>query len=82
MILRHGEDLRTTVHVAEYPLDEFELRVVTLPTAMTLLEWCSWEGIDEALVGGFYIRQPQVETDPLLSGMPLGELRTSGTPNE
>ena len=82
MILSHGDDLRTTVHVAEYPTEDFELRVVTLPTAMTLLEWCNWEGFDEALVGGFYIRQPQVRTDPLLSGMPLGELRASGLESE
>ncbi|MGK2932372.1 MAG: phosphodiester glycosidase family protein, partial [Solirubrobacterales bacterium] len=77
-MLSHGDGLRTTIQVAEYPLKDFELRVATLPTAMTLLEWCEWQGAGEALVGGFYIRQPQVETDPLLSGMPLGELRASG----
>jgi hypothetical protein len=78
MILSHGDGLRTTIHVSEYPLDEFDLQVASLPPAMTLLEWCSGEGQEEALVGGFYVREPQVPTDPLLSGKPLGEIRSGG----
>ncbi len=78
MILSHGDGLRTTLQVAEYAVADFKLKVAVLPAAMTLLQWCEQEGVDEALVGGFYIREPQVATDPLLSGMPLGELRSGG----
>ncbi|MBK5231363.1 MAG: phosphodiester glycosidase family protein [Thermoleophilia bacterium] len=78
MILSHGDGLQTTVQVSEYPIEDFELRVASLPAAMSLLQWCGQERIEEALVGGFYIREPQAPTDPLLSGMPLGELRSVG----
>ena len=69
---------RTTVHVAEYPLADVHLHVERLPDQMPLERWCGLRGIDEALVGGFYVRQPQLRTDPQLTGMPLGELRTQG----
>jgi len=82
MIVNLGDGLRTTVHVAEYAIAEFELRVVRLPPATTLLDWCAREGVAEALVGGFYLREPQRPADPLLSGMPLGQLRAEGRPCE
>jgi hypothetical protein len=49
---------------------------------MSLEEWCRGQDIPEALVGGFYVRQPQAPTDPLLTGMPLGQLRTGGEARE
>lgn len=82
MILTHGDGLRTTLGVAEYPLDEFEVRVIVLPVDMTLLEWCHRERVAEALVGGFYVREPQVAADPLHAGMPLGAVRAEGRTRE
>lgn len=82
MIVNLGDGLRTTVHVAEYAISEFELRVVRLPSATTLAEWCARESVEEALVGGFYLREPQRPADPLHSGMPLGHLRTGGRPRD
>ncbi|HEY6780698.1 MAG TPA: phosphodiester glycosidase family protein, partial [Thermoleophilaceae bacterium] len=73
-----GDGAETTVHVASYPLATTRLRVERLPGPMTLEQWCAAEGVQEALVGGFYIRQPQTPADPLLSGMPLGQLRARG----
>jgi hypothetical protein len=68
----------TTLHVAEYPLAETALRVELLPGPMTLQAWCRVHGIKEALVGGFYVRDPLERADPLQHGMPLGELRSGG----
>jgi hypothetical protein len=59
----------TTVHVATYALDRTELRVVRLPRPTPLAAWCAHAGVDEALVGGFFVRA---------HGTPLGELRTRG----
>lgn len=75
-----GDGAHTTVYVAEYRLAEVDLRVERVPD-MPLERYCGLCGIDEALVGGFYVREPQGPTDPLHSGMPLGELRTGGTPS-
>lgn len=82
MLLRLGDGRRTTVHVAEYPTREFELRVVRLPAATGLLAWCRANDVEEALVGGFYVREPQRPADPGQGGMPLGLLRISGEASE
>jgi hypothetical protein len=67
--LRLGDGERTTLYVARYDLDRFELRVRRLPRPAPLEDYCRANGFDEALVGGFYER-------PDLT--PLGELRTGG----
>jgi hypothetical protein len=59
----------TTVHVAEHDLTRTAVRVVLLPRPRPLLEWCAATGVEEALVGGFYMRG---------TGEALGELRTAG----
>lgn len=59
----------TTLHVARHPLARTELRVVRLRRPEPLVSWCARNGVDEALVGGFYTRP---------RGVPLGELRTRG----
>ncbi|MEA2256604.1 MAG: hypothetical protein QOG35_2649 [Solirubrobacteraceae bacterium] len=59
----------TTLHVARHDLRRTVARVVRLPVPMPLERWCRDEGIDEAIVGGFFVRP---------GGAPLGELRTSG----
>src|SRR4051795_2633405 len=59
----------TTLHVARYPLPATAVRVVRLAHPEPLAAWCQHHGIEEALVGGFFVRP---------HGAPLGELRTRG----
>ncbi len=60
---------RTTVHVARHRLQDVDVRVVRLRRPQPLAAWCARNGVEEALVGGFYARP---------HGTPLGELRTRG----
>lgn len=62
----------TTLHVAAYALDRTQVRVVRLRRPMPLEAWCAHEGVDEALVGGFFVRGGADDF------VPLGELRTRG----
>jgi hypothetical protein len=59
----------TTVYVTVHAERATELRVAVLPRPQRLEPWCAARGVQEALVGGFFIRP---------GGMPLGELRTHG----
>ena len=59
----------TTVYVATHPEPATELRVVVLRPPQRLEAWCAARGVEEALVGGFFVRPGAV---------PLGELRTRG----
>jgi hypothetical protein len=61
---------QTTVHLATYRLDRTEVRVRRLRRSQPLQAWCKREGVDEALVGGFFDRAD--------GDRPLGELRTRG----
>jgi hypothetical protein len=63
------DGLRTTVHVARYPLAHTALRVALLRRPTPLAAWCAARGVPEALVGGFFTR-PDTR--------PLGEVRTRG----
>jgi hypothetical protein len=69
---------RTTVHVASYSLSTTALRVQRLPGLAKLEMWCAEQGVEEALVGGFYVRSAGVSPGPPLAGLPLGELRLDG----
>jgi hypothetical protein len=69
MRLRLADGAQTTVHVARYDAQRTAVRMVRLPRPEPLASWCRREGVDEALVGGFYARP---------GGTPLGELRTRG----
>ena len=60
---------RTTIHVAAYDTERTELRVALLRGQARLEPWCAARGVDEALVGGFFVRP---------DGVPLGEVRTRG----
>jgi len=63
---------RTTIHVACHDTDRTEIRVAVL--ARERLEpWCARHSVDEALVGGFFVRP---------DGTPLGEVRTHGVVRE
>jgi hypothetical protein len=60
----------TTVHVATHRLDRTDVRVVRLRRPQPLVAWCEREGVQEALVGGFFDRGN--------GDRPLGELRIRG----
>ena len=59
----------TTVYATSHPERSTELRVAILRKPQQLAPWCASRGVQEALVGGFFVRP---------GGMPLGELRTHG----
>lgn len=68
----------TTVHVARYPSQKTALRVVRLPALSQLERWCRANAVDDALVGGFYLRNSAVGDLAAHGGSPLGELRIDG----
>src|SRR5215204_1721695 len=59
----------TTLHVASYDLEAFDVRVAALDTPAPLLRWCEEQGVRHAVVGGFFVRR---------DGTALGELRVDG----
>ncbi len=59
----------TAVYVTAYPERSTELRVALLRKPQRLAPWCAARGVEDALVGGFFVRP---------AGTPLGELRTHG----
>lgn len=76
--LRLDGGAATTAHVASYPVATTLLRVQRLPALARLEAWCVENAASEALVGGFYVRRASVRPGPLLTGLPLGELRLDG----
>jgi hypothetical protein len=67
--LRLADGAATSLHVARYDARRTAVRLVRLPRPEPLEAWCRREGVDEAMVGGFFVRP---------DGLPLGELRTRG----
>ena len=67
--LELADGARTTVHVAAHDAARTELRVAVLRGQARLEPWCAARGVEEALVGGFFVRP---------DGTPLGEVRTRG----
>ena len=57
------------MHVAVHDLTRTQLRVVVLDPVERLATWCRDAGVEEALVGGFFVRRGAV---------PLGEVRSGG----
>jgi hypothetical protein len=68
----------TAAYVATYPLAATRVRVVRLPALSVLSTWCHQTGVQEALVGGFYVRHIGVPPEPPHAGSPLGELWLDG----
>jgi hypothetical protein len=66
-----GDGAGTTVHIASYPRSGFRARLVRITPVGTLKQWSSANGVEDAIVGGFFIRA---------EGIPLGELRLDGIP--
>src|SRR4051812_22163797 len=67
--LELADGSRTTVHVASHDAERTEIRVAVLRGQARLEPWCAARGVEEALVGGFFVRP---------DGTALGEVRTRG----
>jgi hypothetical protein len=67
--LRLADGAWTTLHVATYRRASTAVRITRFATPTPLEAWCNGNGIDEAIVGGFFVRA---------NGVPLGEVRTGG----
>jgi hypothetical protein len=50
-----GSGAETTVHVAVYPRAAVTATVVALPAPEPLPSWCARSGVEDALVGGFFV---------------------------
>src|SRR4051794_18530989 len=66
---RLPDGAETTVYVVRHPLAGLRPRVHLFRQARRLDHWCSREQVREAIVGGFYLRDPF---------RPLGEVRIGG----
>ena len=65
--LRDAEE--TTVYLVRHPLSTTAVRVVHFPTPRRLDHWCAAHDHPEAIVAGFFLRDPY---------RPLGEVRVNG----
>jgi len=63
----------TTVYAVRYPSRSTRVRVLYFPRTEHLDVWCQQNGVEEAVVGGFFLRDPY---------RPLGELWIDGHPAE
>jgi exopolysaccharide biosynthesis protein len=61
----------TTLYAVRHPARDTRVRVVYFPRPQHLDEWCAANEIGEAVVGGFFLRDPY---------RPLGELWIDGKP--
>jgi phosphodiester glycosidase len=60
----------TTVHVAMHPAHSTTVRLELMGRPVPLASWCEQSGVENAIVGGFFVRQGD--------GTPLGELWRRG----
>jgi Phosphodiester glycosidase len=67
--LRSGEE--TTVYLVRHPLADTRVRVMCFAQPSRLDVWCATHHRPEAIVGGFFLRDPS---------RPLGEVRVGGEP--
>jgi hypothetical protein len=68
---RDGDE--TTVYLVRHPLATTHVSVLHFPEPRRLDHWCATTGHPEAIVAGFFVRDPY---------RPLGEVRLRGTPVE
>ena len=61
----------TTLYAVRHPRPSTRARVVHFPRTERLDVWCTANGVDEAIIGGFFLRDPY---------RPLGELWIDGSP--
>ena len=62
---------QTTLYAVRYPLGRTRVRVLHFPRPQRLDVWCRRRGVGEAIVGGFFVRDPY---------RALGELWIAGRP--
>jgi Phosphodiester glycosidase len=67
--VRLSDGLETTVYLVRHPLARTSVRVVWFPEPQRLDHWCVQHGHPEAIVAGFFLRDPY---------RPLGEVRIDG----
>ena len=67
--IRTGDAAETTVYLVRHPLATTAIRVVHFPEPQRLDHWCAAHDHPEAIVGGFFLRDPY---------RPLGEARIGG----
>ena len=67
--VRLGDGWETTVYLVRHPLARTSVRVVWFPEPRRLDHWCAEHGQPEAIVAGFFVRDPY---------RPLGEVRIDG----
>ena len=68
---RLADGLQTTIYAVRHPATATRVRVVHFPRARRLDVWCARHGVGEAIVGGFFVRDPY---------RALGELWVAGRP--
>jgi hypothetical protein len=68
---RTGDGGETTVYLVRHPLASTRVRVACFAGPERLDRWCAATGHEEAMVAGFFVRDPY---------RPLGEVRVGGTP--
>jgi hypothetical protein len=68
--VRLADGLETTVYIVRYPRAATEVRALAFPEPRRLDHWCAEHGHAEAMVAGFFVRDPY---------RPLGEVRIGGT---
>ncbi|HET7759345.1 MAG TPA: phosphodiester glycosidase family protein [Gaiellaceae bacterium] len=71
LLWRHtlADDELTTLYAVRYPRRAIRARVLYFPRPERLDAWCRRNGVEEAVVGGFFLRDPY---------RPLGELWLDG----
>jgi phosphodiester glycosidase len=69
MRVRAGDSSETTVYLVRHPLATTSIRVIRFPEPRRLDHWCAAHGHAEAMVAGFFLRDPY---------RPLGEVRIGG----
>jgi Phosphodiester glycosidase len=71
--VRLSDGWETTIYLVRHPLAHTSLRVVWFPEPRRLDHWCAAHDHPEAIVAGFFLRDPY---------RPLGEVRIDGAPIE
>lgn len=72
-VVKLHDGAKTTLHVVRYNRSEFRPRIIAFQKPTYLAKWCKLSKVDEALVGGFYIRS---------SNQLLGECWINGVEQE
>jgi hypothetical protein len=67
--VRVGDGTETTVYLVRHPLESTSVRVIHFPEPCRLDHWCAANDRPEAMVAGFFVRDPY---------RPLGEVRIGG----